>query len=424
MKFQSWRFDLTRVCGILRRLGLIPGLRETNSMNRWTFRSPSHLTLRFLSTLVQLSFVQTTVASSVTYYFEGRLNDPFGTLGVGTAFSGSFSYDESQPTNASESSPYRASYSYQSLTVTFGAETVTDYGSGQLLVLDHGLEGSYPPDQTGRTTGYPTDFIYVYPIAANQTLGGLRLSQSGFSVCLQDLSGFAISSPAIPSAGLTLANFTTGNATFLQLSEDSYAKPMPAFARGELTYLSSEPGSDCNGDGIVDYGQIQRGELEDLNNNGVPDICETSITSVLPPSVPSQGGTTITIRGNGFPANPTVLFGGVPATNVVRESLSRITATSPAVLPGLKSVSVNGFTLPDGIYIRPECGSDLDQNGVVDTADISIILLDFGPCYEPPSTLAAPAPTPLLVPDEATPAPTPPAPQSARPTPQPRGTAS
>jgi hypothetical protein len=182
--------------------------------------------------------------------------------------------------------------------------------------------------------------------------------------------------------------------------------------------------ADCNGDGIVDYGQILRGELIDLNTNGVPDICETSVSSVIPPSVPSQGGSTITIRGNGFQTNPTVRIGGAPATNIVRVSLTEITATSPALLPGMASVQVNDFTLQDGIYIRPECGSDLDQNGSVDTGDIAIILLDFGPCYEPPAALTAPALTPLLVPDESTPASTPPAPQSARPTPQPRGTAS
>jgi hypothetical protein len=162
------------------------------------------------------------------------------------------------------------------------------------------------------------------------------------------------------------------------------------------TNIGLEWSADCNGDGIVDYGQILRGELEDLNGNGVPDICETSISSVLPPSVPAQGGSTITIRGNGFPANPTVLIGGVPATNVVRESLSRITATSPAVLPGMASVSVNDFTLQDGIYIRPECGSDLDQNGSVDAADIAIILLDFGQCYETPDAAPAPEVPPLL----------------------------
>ena len=182
--------------------------------------------------------------------------------------------------------------------------------------------------------------------------------------------------------------------------------------------------ADCNADGIVDYGQIRRGELIDLNTNGIPDVCETSVSSVIPPSVPSQGGSTITIRGNGFQANPTVRIGGVPATNIVRVSLTEITATSPALLPGMASVQVNEFTLQDGIYIRPDCGSDLDQNGTVDAGDVSIILLDFGPCYATPSALAAPAPTPLLVPDESTPAPTPPAPQSARPAPQPRGTAS
>jgi hypothetical protein len=182
--------------------------------------------------------------------------------------------------------------------------------------------------------------------------------------------------------------------------------------------------ADCNNDGLVDYGQILRGELIDLNANGVPDICETSVSSVIPPSVPSQGGSTIAIRGNGFQDNPTVRIGGVPAANIVRVSLTEITATSPALLPGMASVQVNDFTLQDGIYIRPDCGSDLDQNGAVDGGDMAILLLDWGPCYAPPSTLAAPAPTPLLVPDESTPASTPPAPQSARPKPQPRGTAS
>jgi hypothetical protein len=32
--------------------------------------------------------------------------------------------------------------------------------------------------------------------------------------------------------------------------------------------------SDCNGDGIVDYGQILDGTFEDVNSNGVPDTCE------------------------------------------------------------------------------------------------------------------------------------------------------
>jgi hypothetical protein len=32
--------------------------------------------------------------------------------------------------------------------------------------------------------------------------------------------------------------------------------------------------TDCNNDGIVDYGQILQGQLADLNTDGVPDICQ------------------------------------------------------------------------------------------------------------------------------------------------------
>jgi hypothetical protein len=154
--------------------------------------------------------------------------------------------------------------------------------------------------------------------------------------------------------------------------------------------------ADCNNDGIVDYGQIRSGQLADDNANGVPDICETSVTGVAPPSVPSQGGSTVTIKGNNLPENPSVQIGGVPATDVVRVSATRITAVSPALLPGMVTVTVNGFTLQDALYIRPNCGSDLDQDGEVTAADISIVLLDFGPCYDDQATNFAPDVPPLL----------------------------
>jgi hypothetical protein len=32
--------------------------------------------------------------------------------------------------------------------------------------------------------------------------------------------------------------------------------------------------ADCNGDGIVDYGQILDGTFEDVNSNGIPDTCD------------------------------------------------------------------------------------------------------------------------------------------------------
>jgi hypothetical protein len=35
-----------------------------------------------------------------------------------------------------------------------------------------------------------------------------------------------------------------------------------------------EYSADCNSDGIVDYGQIRAGELDDVNANNIPDCCE------------------------------------------------------------------------------------------------------------------------------------------------------
>jgi hypothetical protein len=35
--------------------------------------------------------------------------------------------------------------------------------------------------------------------------------------------------------------------------------------------------ADCNSDGIVDYGQIRAGEIEDANGNNIPDCCEQGV---------------------------------------------------------------------------------------------------------------------------------------------------
>jgi hypothetical protein len=39
-----------------------------------------------------------------------------------------------------------------------------------------------------------------------------------------------------------------------------------------------EYSADCNSDGIVDFGQIRAGELEDTNANNIPDCCEGSVS--------------------------------------------------------------------------------------------------------------------------------------------------
>ncbi len=118
------------------------------------------------------------------------------------------------------------------------------------------------------------------------------------------------------------------------------------------------------------------------------------ISGVLPISGPSSGGTNITITGTHFEAPATVTIGGAPSTNIVVVSDTQITATTPAGFPGPAVVTVNSGS-STAFYYRPSCGSDVDNNGVVDSGDLSIVLLDFGSCSE--SAAVAPQQEPLIL---------------------------
>ena len=105
----------------------------------------------------------------------------------------------------------------------------------------------------------------------------------------------------------------------------------------------------------------------------------SSITGVLPISGPTTGGTAITISGTKFQNPPIVKIGGVLATDVVWVSSNTVTAVTPIGTPGMTTVSVNEISV-EGFYYRPTCGADLDNNNVVDSADLGYLLLEFGNC--------------------------------------------
>ena len=107
-----------------------------------------------------------------------------------------------------------------------------------------------------------------------------------------------------------------------------------------------------------------------------------SISGVLPVSGPSTGGTAIRINGTSetkFPNSPVVTIGGVAATDVMWVSPTLITAVTPAGTPGMAVVSVNGASA-ESFYYRPSCDGDLDNNGTIDSSDLSLVLLNFGDC--------------------------------------------
>jgi hypothetical protein len=95
--------------------------------------------------------------------------------------------------------------------------------------------------------------------------------------------------------------------------------------------------SDCNSDGLVDYGQIRAGELEDTNANNIPDCCEQAV-----------------------PCDPCAAD--------VDES---------GVVSGVDLAAVLGaWGTSGGKYPR----ADINGDGVVDGADLAAVLNGWGPC--------------------------------------------
>jgi hypothetical protein len=72
-------------------------------------------------------------------------------------------------------------------------------------------------------------------------------------------------------------NYGPGGEQYLKMSELPYAPRWDDVGTGNGNTLCGailEWSADCNNDGTVDYGQILRGELPDINHNGTPDACE------------------------------------------------------------------------------------------------------------------------------------------------------
>ena len=190
-----------------------------------------------------------------------------------------------------------------------------------------------------------------------------------------------------PNFAIYFGGYTIGSVRPTALWADTWNQA------GSYSYVV-EWSADCNGDGSVDYGQIQSGELADTNNNGVPDVCELHVTYVQPISGPASGGTAVNINGMNFPTTVSVLFGGVAATDVVVVSSTLITAVTPVGVPGMTVVTVNGVG-GEAFYYRSNCQSDLDGSGQVDSSDLGILLLDFGSCGDN-AAVAPQQPEPLI----------------------------
>ncbi len=108
---------------------------------------------------------------------------------------------------------------------------------------------------------------------------------------------------------------------------------IPNYPRNALVEFSA----DCNGDGIVDYGQIRDGTFVDANENGVPDCCDKDVSCD-------------------------------PCSADVNED---------GVVNGADISAVLGFW---GLTGKPLPAADINRDGIVNGADLAQLLGSWGPC--------------------------------------------
>jgi hypothetical protein len=150
--------------------------------------------------------------------------------------------------------------------------------------------------------------------------------QDGINCCGNDCVGLAedrLHLYAQASTGWTVA--------LNDLSDD------PTPCSNPLTAALVEYAADCNGDGIVDFGQILDGSLADANHDNIPDCCE---------------------RG--------------PTCDPCRADIDQSGAVNGVDLAAV----LNNWGTSGGKQPR----SDVNADGIVDGADLAEVLNGWGSC--------------------------------------------
>jgi hypothetical protein len=93
--------------------------------------------------------------------------------------------------------------------------------------------------------------------------------------------------------------------------------------------------ADCNSDGIVDFGQIRAGELDDANANNIPDCCEQGTPCACPGDLNGDG-----------------------------------------VVNGADIGAILAFWGPNPVF----AAADITRDGQVNGADLGALLSTWGPC--------------------------------------------
>ncbi|HKG97022.1 MAG TPA: IPT/TIG domain-containing protein, partial [Pyrinomonadaceae bacterium] len=135
---------------------------------------------------------------------------------------------------------------------------------------------------------------------------------------------------------------TTGTHTIrIQVREDGLS--IDQILLSPDTYGSTAPGPLKNDNTILP---------KSTGGGGSPSAPAPAVSSILPTSGPTAGGTSITISGSGFVAGATVSLGGTLATNVNVVNSNSITATTAPRSAGVVDVVVTNPDTQTGTLVQ------------------------------------------------------------------------
>ncbi len=217
-------------------------------------------------------------------------------------------------------------------------------------------------------------------VANDLDVGGLGLDMYFPAVTVNSLGdlfvGFSESSSSIFPSALGIDSLASAPATFdapvtIGTGATSYLNP-PTNRWGDYSGAATDPSNPAD---VWLTAEYQASSTVPANWGTATSrvAIQPSITTVIPGSGTTAGGTSVTITGSHFQPGSSVSFGANPASNVVVVSSTQITATTPAGVAGAVSVGVTG---PDGTsaalpsaytYIAPAAYTPLTPARLLDT---------------------------------------------------------
>ncbi len=237
-------------------------------------------------------------------------------------------------------------------------------GAADIVVMN-------PDGQTGRLNGA---FTYDAPVVPPPSIAAVAPTsgpEAGGTVVTITGAGFV--SGATVTFGTAVASAVSVNGS------GSLTATAPSRSAGSVDVVVANPdGQTARMNGVFTY----VGSAPPPPPPSAP--VAPTVTGVSPASATTAGGTSVTVTGSGFAAGATVSFDGAAGSNVVVQSATSLTTTTPAHGAGSVAVVV---TNTDGQTGRLNGGLTYTAPAPAPTPPATVVVVTITPDGASPSTI-------------------------------------